>query len=190
MAKLTYILSVILPITNRWGEMETEKLYRCDGCGTQYRVAGEGQPTVLCSECKQVASPHGDSGAGREYHLGYVKYVEGRRRSTEAMRRFESSHMTLARGGFNDAAGEFEDSVAHFTTAVSQAASDDVQEVCERARKKATCLWQAVEWLGGATYANEQGDMDRATQYRNDAQQRLRAASEYGELAEPDQLDN
>ena len=168
--------------------MQTTEIYRCDGCGTEYRVAGDRQPTVVCSECKQVASPHGDPVAGREYHVGYVKYVEGRRRTTEAMRRFESGHMTLARGGFDDAAGEVSDCVDHFTTAVSQADSDPVGEACERARKKATCLWQAVEWLGGATYANEQGDMDRATRYRTDAQQRLRAASEYGDLADPGTL--
>jgi len=168
--------------------MQTTEIYRCDGCGAEYRVAGEGQPMVLCSECKQVASPHGDPVAGREYHVGHAKYVEGRRRTTEAMRRFESGHMTLARGGFDDAAGEFEDSVDHFTTAVAQADSEAVREPCERARKKATCLWQAVEWLGGATYANEKGDMDRATRYRKDAQQRLRAAKAHGELVEPDEL--
>ena len=168
--------------------MDTTERYRCDGCGTEYRVAGEGQPTVLCSECKQVATPHGDPTAKREYHVGHVKYVEGRRRTTEAMRRFESGHMTLARGGFDDAAGEFEASVDHFTTAVQGAESGDVREACERARKKATCLWQAVEWLGGATYADEQGDIDRATRYREDAKQRLHAASEYGELAEPSEL--
>ncbi|MFC6757967.1 MULTISPECIES: hypothetical protein [Haloarcula] len=168
--------------------MHTTDVYRCDGCGTEYRVAGEGHPTVLCSECKQVATPHGDSVAGREYHVGRAKYVEGRRRTTEAMRRFESGQMTLARGGFNDAAGEFEDSVDHFTAAVSGAKSESVREACERARKKATCLWQAVEWLGGATYASEQGDTDRATRYREDAQQRLRAAKAYGELVAPEQV--
>ena len=168
--------------------MKTTDIYRCDGCEAEYRVAGDGQPTVLCPDCKQVATPHGDSVAGREYRVGYVKYVEGRRRTTEAMRRFESGHMTLARGGFNDAAGEFETSVDHFTTARSQAASDIVDDTCERARKKATCLWQAVEWLGGATYANEQGDISRANSYRDDAQQRLRAAREYGDLTDPEEL--
>ena len=168
--------------------MQTTEIYRCDGCGAKYRVAGEEQPTVLCSECEQVASPHGDAVAGREYHVGHAKYVEGRRRTTEAMRRFESGHMTLARVGFDDAAGEFEDSVDHFTAAVSRADSEAVREPCERARKKATCLWQAVEWLGGATYANEQGHMDRATRYRKDAQQRLRAAKTYGDLVDPDEL--
>lgn len=168
--------------------MQTTETYRCDGCGAEYRVAGEAQPTVLCSECKQVATPHGDTAAVREYHVGHVKYVEGRRRTTEAMGRFESGHMTLARGGFDDAAGEFEASVEQFTMAVKQADSEAVRDACEQARKKATCLWQAVEWLSGATYANEQGANDQATRYRDDAQQRLLAAKEYGELVAPDEL--
>lgn len=168
--------------------METTETYRCDGCGAEYRVAGDKQPTVLCLSCNQVASPHGDPAAGREYRVGHAKYVEGRRRTSEAMRRFESGQMTLARGGFDDAAGEFEASVDHFTAAVSQADTEEVREACENARKKATCFWQAVEWLGGATYASEQGDMDRATRYRTDAQARLQAASEYGNLAEPDEI--
>jgi len=168
--------------------MENTETYRCDGCGAEYRVIGEKQPTVLCSECNQVASPHGDPVAGREYRVGHVKYVEGRRRTTEAMERLESDHMTLARGGFDDAAAEFEDGVDHLTAAVKQADSDAVREACERARKKVTCLWQAVEWLGGATYASEQGDPNRAARYREDAKQRLRAAKEYGELVDPDDL--
>jgi len=168
--------------------MQTHERYRCDGCEREYRVVGDGSPTVLCSECDQVAAPYGDPVAGLEYRLGYAKYVEGRRRTTAAMRRFESGHMTLARSGFNDAAEEFETSVDHFTTGARGAVSDDIAERTERARKKATCLWQAVEWLGGATYANEQGDMSRATRYREDAQQRLRAASDYGELTDPDEL--
>jgi len=171
-----------------WGRMQTTDIYRCDGCGAEYRVAGEGQPTVLCSECKQVATPHGDPVATQEYHIGHAKYVEGRRRTTEAMRRFKSGHMTLARGGFDDAASEFETSVDHFTAAAKGAKSEALGETCEVARKKATCLWQAVEWLSGATYADEQGDVDRATRYREDAQQRLRAAKDYGDMVSPDEL--
>ena len=170
------------------GFVTTTKVYRCDSCDAEYRVAGEQQPTVLCSECKQVVTPHGDPTARREYHVGHVKYVEGRRRTTEAMERFESGHMTLARGGFDDAADEFEASVDHFTAAVQGAESADVRDACERARKKATCFWQAVEWLSGATYADEQGHTDRAMQYREDAQQRLHAASEHGDLVEPSQF--
>lgn len=177
---------VELPVTDYgWETMQTHERYRCDGCGRVYRVTGE---KVLCSECNQVATPHGDPLATREYRLGHAKYVEGRRRTTEAMRRFEAGHMTLARGGFNDAATEFETSVDHFTMATRGAESDAVAETAGRARKKSTCLWQAVEWLSGATYANEQGDMSRATRYREDAQQRLQAASDYGELTDPDTL--
>ncbi|WP_262177887.1 hypothetical protein [Haloarcula laminariae] len=168
--------------------MQQTETYRCEGCGTVFRVAGGDRPTVVCSECEQVASPHGDAAAKREYRVGHATYVEGRRRTTEALERFESGHTTLARGGFDDAAGELEDSVDRFTAAVTRADSEAVREDCERARKKATCLWQAVEWLSGATYASEKGDADRATRYRKDAQQRLRAASEYDVLTAPDEL--
>lgn len=168
--------------------MQTTEIYRCDGCGAEFRVVGEQQPKVLCAECNQIAAPHGDAIAEREYRVGHVKYIEGRRRTTEAMERLESDQLTLARGGFDDAADEFEDSVDHLTTAVKQAESDRVGEVCEQARKKVTCLWQAIEWLGGATYANEKGDRDKATRYREDAHQRLLAANEYGELVEPSEL--
>jgi hypothetical protein len=159
--------------------------YRCDGCGTEYQVAGAEQPTVLCPDCKQVATPRGDPLARREYQVGYAKYLEARRQMTDALGQFDDGETTLARSGFNDAATEFEDSVEQFRTAARQATSDHVATPCERARKKATCLWQAVEWLSGATYASEMGDTTRVGRYKNDATQRLEAASDYGELPEP-----
>lgn len=168
--------------------MQEVGLYRCDGCGEEYRVTGRGEPTVLCSNCEQVATPYGDQLAKREYRLGHAKYLEARRQMGDAMDSLEAGQMALARGGFNDAAAEFEDCVDHFTTAARAAAGDGVGGPCERARKKATCLWQAVEWLSGATYASEQDELMQARRYREDAQQRLRAASEYGDLAEPDDL--
>jgi len=170
--------------------MQQLETYRCDGCGTAYHVAGTTQPTVLCPDCKQVATPRGDPMARREYQVGYAKYIEARRQLTEALERFESGETTLARGGFNDAATDFESSVDHFTTAAKRATSDRVAGPSERARKKATCLWQAVEWLSGATYASEKGEPEQASRYKNDATQRLQAAREYGDLHAPDTLDS
>jgi len=162
--------------------------YRCDGCETVYQVAGAEQPTVLCPDCKQVATPHSDLMAKREYQIGYAKYLEARRQATAAMRRFESRDLALARGRFNDAATDFEASVCHFTAAMKEATSHSVADSCDLARKKATCLWQAVEWLGGATYASEQGDESRAARYRSDAEQQLAVASECGDLLNSDEL--
>jgi hypothetical protein len=168
--------------------MDQEETYRCDGCGAEYSVSGTNRPTVICPDCDQVATPRGNEMARRAYKLGYTKYLEARRQVTEALERFESGDMALARGGFNDAAAEFEASVDHFTTAVSRATDDPVTAPSERARKKATCLWQAAEWLSGAAYAAEQAASEQASSYRSDAQQRLRAAREYGDLTEPDRL--
>jgi hypothetical protein len=169
-------------------DIQQLETYRCDGCGTEYHVAAGEEPTVVCPDCNQVATPRGDPKARREYQVGHAKYVEARRRLTEALDRFEAGDTTLARGGFNDAATELQTSVDHFRTAASQATSEAVTEPCERARDKATCLWQAVEWLSGATYAAEQGDQSQATRYKNDATQRLQASREYGELADPENL--
>jgi len=156
--------------------MQNVGTYRCDGCGEEYRVAGSGEPTVLCPNCEQVASPYGDRVARREYRIGYAKYLEARRQMGDAMNSFEADRLPLARGAFNDAASEFETAV------------DQVGRPSERARKKATCLWQAVEWLSGATYATEQERRSQATRFREDAQQRLEAASDYGDLPGPEDL--
>jgi len=162
--------------------------YRCDGCGTEYRILGDDQPTVLCPDCEQVATQYGDDAAKRAYRVGYATYIEARRQTTEAMTCFEEDQLALARGSFNDAAVEFEDSVEKFTTALTRADSERLADPAESARKKATCLWQAVEWLGGATYAVEQGETVRASEYKYDAEQRLHAATEYGSLSSPDEL--
>jgi len=168
--------------------MENIVTYRCDRCKTEYRILGDDQPTVLCPDCEQVVSQYVDGAAKRAYRVGYATYLEARRQTTEAMTCFEKDQLSLARGSFNDAAVEFEDSVEKFTTALTRADSDRLAERAESARKKATCLWQAVEWLSGATYAQEQGEMARASEYKYDAEQRLQAATEYGSIASPDQL--
>lgn len=168
--------------------MEQTDTYRCDGCGAAYSVSGTNRPTIICPDCDQVATPRGNEMARQQYKLGYTKYLEARRQVTEALERFESGDMALARGGFNGAATEFEESVDHFTAAASQATDEPVAEPSECARKKATCLWQAAEWLSGAAYAEEQGASDQASTYRADAQQRLRAAREYGDIQKPNRL--
>ncbi len=168
--------------------MNQTDTYRCDGCGAEYSVSGTNRPTVICPDCDQVATPRGNEMARRQYKLGYTRYLEARRQVTEALERFESGDMALARGGFNDAATEFEESVDHFTAAASRATEAPVADPSERARKKATCLWQAAEWLSGAAYAEEQAATEQASTYRADAQQRLRAAREYGDIPAPTRL--
>ena len=168
--------------------MENIITYRCDGCGTEYRIIGEKQPTVLCPDCDQAVSQYGDGAAKRAYRMGYATYLEARRQTTEAMTCFQDDQLALARGSFNDAAAEYEKSVDKFTTALTRADSDPLTETAETARKKSTCLWQAVEWLSGATYAQEQGETERAGQFRRDAEQRLQAATEYGSIASPEDV--
>lgn len=161
--------------------------YRCAGCGAEYRVRGDTQPTVTCRDCEREAALCGPAAARREYRIGYTKYREARRQLSDAMALAENGTMTLARRGFDDAAADFEASVTHFTTAVREAEDESFSGCAERARKKATCLWQAVEWLSGMTFASEQGERVRARQHRHDAENRLRAASEYGSVAGPDE---
>lgn len=161
------------------GNVET---YRCDGCGEEYQVHGEPQPKVVCRNCKREATLCGTSAARRAYRIGYARYREARRQLSDALATVEDGEMTLARGGFDGAAADFETSVDQFTTAVREADDGTVANCSERARKKATCLWQAAAWLSGMTFASEQGE---ATQYRHDAENRLQAAREYGPLSPP-----
>jgi hypothetical protein len=121
------------------------------------------------------------------YRIGHAKYIEARRRTSEATTQFETGSLVPARAGFNDASEEFDASVDEFTTAKEQAARDDIEAVCERARKKATCYQQAVEWLSVATYAQEKGQRE-ANRCIEDATDRVRAARDYGTLPRPDEL--
>lgn len=167
--------------------MDHVETYRCAGCGAEYRVRGDPQPKVVCRDCEREATLCGPAAARREYRIGYTKYREARRQLSDAMSLAEDGAMTLARGGFDAAAPDFEASVSHFTTAVREAEDESLGECAELARKKSTCLWQAVEWLSGMTFASEQGEEIRARQHRHDAENRLRAASEYGPVAGPDE---
>jgi len=167
--------------------MESVQTYRCDGCGSEYWVRGESQPKVVCRDCDREATLCGTAAAQRAYHIGYTRYREARRQLSDALATVEEGEMTLARGSFDSAATDFEASVEEFTTAVGEADDDTLAELSERARKKATCLWQAAEWLSGMTYAREQGESTQATQYRHDAENRLQAAKEYGTVSHPDE---
>src|SRR6056297_79322 len=125
--------------------MEQSQTYRCDGCGSEYRVLGEPQPKVVCRDCDHEATLSGTAAAQRAYRIGYTRYREARRQLSDALSTVEDGEMALARGGFDSAASDFEDSVEKFTTAVREADDDPLAELSERARKKATCLWQAAE---------------------------------------------
>lgn len=163
-------------------------VYRCSGCDTRFRIVGETQPRIVCRECDREADLTGNPRARREYRLGHARYVEGRRRFTTGLEKFEDGHLTLARGDLDAAAGEFEQSVDHFTTGTRQAESDHLDDLIERARKKATCLWQAVEWLSGASFAREQDRSTLAAEYQHDARRRIEAARDYGDLCPPSEL--
>jgi hypothetical protein len=168
--------------------MSTSETFRCHGCETEYSVTGPSQPTVICQHCGQVATRYGDGAAIRAYRLGYETYREARRRLTEAMSKLDAGETTLARGGYNDAAGEFERSVEQFLTAQQAAESDRIDDAAGTARKKATCYWQAAEWLSGFTYASERGDRTSAATFRHDVRTRLQVASEYDAPTAPAEL--
>jgi exonuclease VII small subunit len=168
--------------------MQQLQTYRCDGCESKYHVAAGEDPIVLCPDCKQIADRWDGSKAKQEYQIGHAKYTEARRRLTQAVNQLESGKTTLARGGFNDAADELQDSVDHFRTATQTATDHDLTDQCEQARDKATCLWQAAEWLSGASYATEQNNSEKAQRFQRDARTRFEAAAEYGTIPEPDEL--
>ncbi|WP_336337994.1 hypothetical protein [Haloarcula brevis] len=168
--------------------MEKAQTYRCDGCGSEYRVVGKSQPKVVCRNCDREATLCGAAAAQRAYHIGYTRYREARRQLSDALATVEDGEMALARGGFDSAASDFEASVDQFTTALREADDEALGEFAERGRKKATCLWQAAEWLSGMTYAREQGETAQASTYRKDAENRLQAAREYGTVSSPEEL--
>ncbi|WP_276272127.1 hypothetical protein [Haloarcula litorea] len=170
------------------GRGERTTTYECGGCGVEYRVVGDEQPVVVCPDCGVRATLTGDAGARREYTVGRAKYREGRRRLSVALAAYEDGDQPLARGDFDDAAGDFEEAVDHFTTAVRRAESRAVGMHCDTARKKATCLWQAAQWLSGASWARERGDETRAAEFQHDARNRLQAAARYEDPPEPDAL--
>jgi hypothetical protein len=167
--------------------MQQLHTYRCDGCESTYHVAAGENPILLCPECKQIADRWDDSKSKHEYQVGHAKYTEARRRLTETIDQLDNNKTTLARSGFNDAADELQESVEHFRTATRSAADTDLHAQCERARDKATCLWQAAEWLSGASYATEQNNLAQAQRFHSDARDRFKAAGEYGTITSPDE---
>jgi hypothetical protein len=168
--------------------MKSLHTYQCGGCEATYHVAAGETPILLCPECKQIANRWDDSNAKHEYQIGHAKYIEARRRLTEAINQFENDKTTLARGGFNDAADELQNSVDHFRVAARSATDDGLHAQCELAWYKTTCLWQASEWLSGASYATEQSNQAQAQRFQSDAHDRFKAASEYGAITAPDEL--
>ncbi|MFC6973618.1 hypothetical protein ACFQL1_01385 [Halomicroarcula sp. GCM10025709] len=144
--------------------------------------------TVTCPDCGRRRRLCGDCTARREYRLGYATYREGRRRLTAGLDRYTDERWTDARAHIEAAADQFQTAVGHFTTAVGRAETDGITEPCELARQKATCLWQAMEWLSGATFASEQSAELLAAQFRHDGRERLQTAADYGTLAEPTAL--
>jgi len=165
-----------------------EVVYRCGGCGTEFRVVSERRPRVICPECKVVATPSGDSEALGAYQVGQARYQEARRQLGAGLKHYAGGQLVDARALFDGASEDFEVAVEQFRNAANTADTPEIREQAETARKKATCFWQGADWLSGATYAQEDDAPDRAQQFREEAEQKLLDAREHGTVAAPAEL--
>jgi hypothetical protein len=167
---------------------EETVVYRCGGCDAEFRVVSDRRPRVVCPDCKVVATPCGDREALGAYHVGYARYQEARRQIGAGLKRFAGGRLVDARALFDGASEDFEVAVEKFRVAASTADTPEIRERAERAREKATCFWQGADWLSGATYAQEDDAPDRAQHFREEAEQKLLDAREYGTVDAPEDL--
>lgn len=165
-----------------------EVVYRCGGCGAEFRVVSERRPQVVCPDCKVVATPSGDREALSAYHVGYARYQEARRQLGAGLKRYAGGRLVDARALFDGASEDFEVAVEKFRGAATTADTREISELAERGREKATCFWQGADWLSGATYAQEDEISDRAQHFREEAEQKLLDAREYGTVDAPEAL--
>lgn len=158
------------------------------GHGRATSAAASREHTVDCPDCGRPLSVSREGLARHEYRLGYAGYVEARRQLTVGLEQYERGRFTDARAHVEAAADGFGTAVGQFTTAVGVVEREELSEHCERARQKATCLWQAMEWLSGATFASERGADELAERFQERACGRLRTAADYGNVADPGDL--
>jgi hypothetical protein len=168
--------------------MTGEVVYRCDSCGSTFRVESETRPTVICPDCNVTATIRGDKESIAAYRLGYARYREGRRQLTAGLEQFDDEQWTHARALFDGASEAFETAVDQFRSATNRAQHASLDEFTETARRKAACYWRVADWLSGTAHARETDDRERVSHFRAEAQRELEKASELGAVREPEQL--
>ena len=133
-----------------------------------------------------VGNIGGDDTALERYRVGHDGYAEGREAFRAAMADYEDREWMDARSGFETAEPAFTDAADHFDTAVRFAETDDFETVVDRTEEKADTLAHAASWLADSADALASGRGKQGSQYREDAQRLLDAATDLSEPPEPD----
>ncbi|WP_158855647.1 redoxin domain-containing protein [Halorhabdus sp. CUG00001] len=137
---------------------------------------------------RTVADIGGDAAAVSRYRVGHAHYVEGRRAFTSAMSAFEDHDWMVARSDFERTREEFTTAADQFATSGRFVDAAQLDEHFERARMKATALWQAADWLAEAADAFSSGDGEEGQAYRQDAESPLETARDLAEPLDPDEI--
>jgi len=128
----------------------------------------------------------GDETALERYRLGVERYAEGREAFTAAMADYQDREWIPARGAFEEAEPAFAAAADHLNTAVRFAETAAFETVADRAEEKADTLQHAADWLGQSADELAQGRGKSGTEYRDDAEQVIDAASDLPEPPEAD----
>lgn len=168
---------------------DSETIFRCDGCGAEFRVVSAQRPRVVCQDCKVVATPSGDNEALGAYRIGYARYQEARRQIGAGLKQYAGAQLVDARAMFNGASEDFEVAVKKFRKATKKADTEEIRASADSAREKTNCFWQGADWLSGATYAQEEDAAQRATHFREEAEDQLQRAREFGTVEPPQSLE-
>lgn len=135
---------------------------------------------------RAVQAVGGDERAIKQYRAGYERYVAGHEAFTEAMSAYEEREWLDARESFENAESAFAAATDRFDTAVRFAETDDFETVADRAEEKSDTLTRAVNWLAESADALGNGRGTQGTEYRDDAERLLSAASDVPEPPETD----
>jgi len=128
----------------------------------------------------------GDDTALDRYRVGHDHYAEGREAFRAAMADYEDREWIDARSGFEAAEPAFTDAADHFDTAVRFAETADFETVVDRTEEKADTLAHAASWLADSADALASGRGKQGSEYREDAQRLLDAATDLSEPPGPD----
>jgi len=135
---------------------------------------------------RAVGDIGGDETALERYRAGVERYAEGRAAFTEAMADYEDREWMPARSGFERAEPAFADAADHLDTAVRFAETGAFEAVADRAEEKADTLQHAADWFAQSADALGGGRGKQGTEYREDAERVIEAASGLPEPPEPD----
>jgi len=137
---------------------------------------------------RAVSGIGGDDTALARFREGYSHYVDGRDAFETAMAAYEDREWPAARAAFRDAETAFGAAADRLDTATRFAETPDFETVIDRSQEKADTLGRAAEWLADSADAFVTGSGASATQYREDAQGPLDAATDLPDPPTPDRM--